>query len=180
MLTVGDIFPDDFELKAVRSGSPSEAFSDFTSETDKGSWKVFFFYPKDFTFICPTEIAGFNDLNDDFEKLDAKLYGVSTDSDFVHLAWQNSDPLLQNLKFPLISDIKKDLSYELGILDESEAVCLRATYIVDPKGVIRHASVNDLSVGRNPQEILRTLEALQTNELTPCAWKRGEDVIKVA
>ncbi len=179
MLTVGDRFPE-FSLKAVASADIQTAFTDISHEDDQGSWKVFFFYPKDFTFICPTEIIEFDRLQKDFEKLNAKVYGVSTDSEFVHLAWRQNHPGLKNLSIPLLSDIKKDLSEALGILDEHEGVCLRATYIVDPTGTIRSVTVNDLSVGRNIPETLRTLEALQTNELTPCNWNPGDEVLKVA
>ena len=104
---------------------------------------------------------------------------VSTDTQFVHLAWRNSHPDLKNLPFPMISDIKHDLSGQLGILDLKAGVCLRATFIVDPENTIRFVSVNDLSVGRNPQEVLRVLDALQTDELCPCNWHKGEETIHV-
>lgn len=159
------------------SSEPDTAFTRITNESDGGSWKVFFFYPKDFTFVCPTELAGFGDLHDEFEKRDAKLYGGSTDSEYVHLAWRQHHPDLKELPYPLLSDIRRDLSQALGILDEGEGVCVRATFIVDPDGVIRHASANDLAVGRNPQEVLRLLDAFQTGELTPCAWRKGEETL---
>uniref|UniRef100_A0A2B4R3Y6 thioredoxin-dependent peroxiredoxin n=1 Tax=Stylophora pistillata TaxID=50429 RepID=A0A2B4R3Y6_STYPI len=127
-----------------------------------------------------TEIIEFNDLESEFSTRNAALYGVSTDSEFVHLAWRQSHPGLKELKFPLLADIKRELSSTLGVLDRQEGVCLRATFIVDPEVTIRYASVNDLSVGRNPKEVLRILDALQTGELTPCNWNKGEEVIKVA
>ncbi len=179
MLTVGDKFPE-INVKGVVSSDMKTAFKDFTPATDKGKWKVVFFWPKDFTFVCPTEIAAFGKLNADFNDRDAVVYGVSTDSEFVHLAWRQSHDDLKQLPFPMLADIKRELSTACGILDKNAGVCLRATFIVDPEGIIRHASVNDLSVGRNPQEVLRTLDALQTDELCPCNWKKGEDVIKVA
>lgn len=179
MLTVGDKFPE-FSLPAVSSSDMKTAFSTIDNASDKGKWKIVFFWPKDFTFVCPTEIVGFGKLIGDFKDRDAVLYGASTDSDFVHLAWRQQHDDLKPLTFPWLSDIKRELSTALGILDRNAGVCLRATFIVDPEGIIRFASVNDLSVGRNPQEVLRVLDALQTDELCPCNWKKGEDVITVA
>jgi lipoyl-dependent peroxiredoxin subunit C len=135
---------------------------------------------KDFTFVCPTEIVGFNELNGEFADRDAQLLGLSTDSDFVHLAWRQSRDDLGQVAFPWLADHKRELSGALGILDKSEGVALRATFIVDPEGVIRHVSVNDLSVGRNPREVLRILDALQTDELCPCNWQQGEETLKAA
>lgn len=178
MLTVGDKFPG-YALKGVVSTEITSAFKPFNNHTDKGMWKIFFFWPKDFTFVCPTEIVGFGKLNSDFSDRDTVLYGVSTDSEFVHLAWRQHHADLKTLPFPMLADVKRELSTELGILHKDEGVCLRATFIVDPEGIIRHVSVNDLTVGRNPQEILRILDALQTDELCPCNWKKGEEVIKV-
>src|SRR5690606_12157676 len=106
--------------------------------------------------------------------------GVSTDSEYVHLAWRNTHPDLADLPFPMVSDIKRELSSALGILDRNEGVALRATFIVDPQGIIRFVTVNDLSVGRNPQEVLRVLDALQTDELCPCNWQRGEATLSAA
>lgn|SRR5690606_8800004 len=182
MLTVGDKLPS-FNLKAVPAGepkSPSEAFVDLNDKSFEGKWLVLFAWPKDFTFVCPTEIAAFSALNDEFADRDAQILGLSTDSEFVHLAWKRDHEDLRDLKFPMLSDLKRELSTALGILDKEEGVCLRATFIVDPDGIIRHVSVNDLSVGRNPQETLRILDALQTDELCPCNWQKGEEVLKVA
>lgn len=179
MLTIGDHFPA-FDLKAVISTDPKTAFTQINEGTNKGKWKVVFFWPKDFTFVCPTEIAAFGKLNGEFSDRDAVLYGVSTDSEFVHLAWRNDHVDLKDLPFPMLADIKRELSQSLGILDKAEGVALRATFIVDPEGIIRFVSVNDLSVGRNPAEVLRVLDALQTDELCPCNWQKGEDVLKAA
>ena len=179
MLTIGDVFPA-FDVKGVVSIDPKTAFATFNSQTDAGKWKVVFFWPKDFTFVCPTEIAAFGKLNDEFNDRDTVVYGVSTDSEFVHLAWRQNHEDLRELPFPMLADIKRELSTALGILDKTEGVCLRATFIVDPEGVIRFVSVNDLSVGRNPQEVLRVLDALQTDELCPCNWQKGEAVLKAA
>jgi len=179
MLTVGDRIPA-FDLNAVVSIDPDKAFQRINQASNPGKWKVLFFWPKDFTFVCPTEIAGFGKLNSDFNDRDAIIYGVSIDSEFVHLAWRNNHPDLKNLPFPMLADIKRELSTALGVLDKNEGVALRATFIVDPEGVIRFVSVNDMNVGRNPEEVLRVLDALQTDELCPCNWKKGDEFLKAA
>jgi len=179
MLTVGDKFPS-FDLKAVVSTDIKKAFAQVSDRSDEGKWKVVFFWPKDFTFVCPTEIAAFGKLNREFGDRDAVVYGVSTDSEFVHLAWRQNHADLKDLPFAMLADLKRELSQALGVLDKNEGVALRATFIVDPEGIIRFASVNDLSVGRNPQEVLRVLDALQTDELCPCNWQKGDEVLKVA
>jgi alkyl hydroperoxide reductase subunit AhpC len=179
MLTVGDKFPA-FDLKAVVSTDPKKAFAQITEASEEGKWKVVFFWPKDFTFVCPTEIAAFGKLNREFNDRDAVVYGASIDSEYVHLAWRQNHADLKDLPFPMLADIKRELSQALGVLDKTEGVALRATFIVDPQGIIRFASVNDLNVGRNPQEVLRVLDALQTDELCPCNWQKGQDVLKAA
>ena len=118
MLTIGDKFPA-FNLKAVVSTDPKKAFTDISSASDKGKWKVVFFWPKDFTFVCPTEIAAFGKLNGDFNDRDTVVYGVSTDSEFVHLAWRNNHGDLKDLPFAMLADIKRELSQDLGILDKA-------------------------------------------------------------
>jgi peroxiredoxin (alkyl hydroperoxide reductase subunit C) len=179
MLTVGDAFPQ-FELTGVVSEDMNNAFQPVSGESNPGKWKIVFFWPKDFTFVCPTEIAAFGKLNGEFNDRDAVVYGVSTDSEFVHLAWRKDHADLKGLPFAMLSDIKRELSQQLGVLDKKEGVALRATFIVDPEGIIRFASVNDLSVGRNPAEVLRVLDALQTDELCPCNWQKGQDTLKAA
>ena len=176
MLGVGDKFPQ-FKLKATVSTDPKKAFADLSNETYKGKWMVVFFYPKDFTFVCPTEIRAFGELNQAFRDRDAQLLAASTDSEFVHLAWRTHHEDLKHLPIPMLADIKRELSGALGILDKNEGVAQRATFVVDPEGIIRFVSVYDLNVGRNPQEVLRTLDALQTDELCPCNWKKGEETI---
>ena len=179
MFTIGDTFPD-FSLQAVVSTSPKDAFTQIDRAASKGKWKIVFFWPKDFTFVCPTEIAAFGKLAGDFADRDALTYGVSTDSEFVHLAWRQNHADLKDLPIPMLADIRKDLSRALGILEKNEEVCLRATFIVDPTGTIRWASVNDLDVGRNVPEVLRVLDALQTDELCPCNWQKGEETLQAA
>ena len=182
MLTVGDKFPA-FKLTAVKGGDeglggPGKSFTEVTSQSDAGQWKIVFFWPKDFTFICPTEIAAFGKLNTEFNDRDAVVYGVSTDSEFVHLNWRVYNEDIHDLPFPMLADTKRELSTALGILDKAEGVALRATFIVDPDGTIQWASVNGLNVGRNPQEVVRVLDALQTDELCPCNWEKGKDTLQ--
>ena len=174
MLGVGDQLPE-FQLKAVVPGSKD--FKDISHESYKEKWIVLFFYPKDFTFVCPTELKGFSDMNKDFEDREAQILTASVDSEYVHLAWRDSDSDLKNLQIPMLSDIKRELSASLGILDINEGVSQRATFIIDPDGVIRFVYVTDLSVGRSPKEVLRVLDALQTDELCPCNWEKGQKTL---
>ena len=178
MLGVGEKFPD-FKLTATVSLKKGEEFKELTNNDYKGKWKIYFFWPKDFTFVCPTEIAAFGKLNKEFLDRDAQILGGSTDSEFVHHAWRTHHADLKDLPFPMLADIKRDLTGQLGILDPEAGVAQRATYIVDPDNVIRFAYVTDLSVGRNPQEVLRVLDALQTDELCPCNWQKGEETLHV-
>jgi lipoyl-dependent peroxiredoxin subunit C len=178
MLGVGQKFPD-FSVDATVSLEQGKEFKTITSDTYPGKWKVYFFWPKDFTFVCPTEIAAFCKLNREFQDRDAQVLGGSTDSEFVHLAWRNNHADLKDLPFPMLADIKRELSEELGILDPKAGVCQRATFIVDPENVIRFVSVTDLSVGRNVDDVVRVLDALQTDELCPCNWQKGQETIHV-
>ena len=179
MLTIGDHFPA-FALKGVVSADIKTAFVDITQQTHQGKWQIYFFWPKDFTFVCPTEIAEFGQLHRDFLDRDTELFGVSIDSEFVHLAWKQQKDELRELTFPMLSDLKRELSQALGILDQQEGVAKRAVFIVDPQGIIRFTMVTDLKVGRNPCEVLRVLDALQTDELCPCNWQKGEETLVVA
>lgn len=178
MLTIGNPFPE-FNLLAVHSAERHNAFREMNHLDFQGQWKIFFFWPKDFTFVCPTEIVGFGKLHPDFLDRNTQLIGASTDSEFVHLAWREHHADLKHSPFPWIADIKKELASQLGILDAESGVANRATFIVDPNNIIRHVSVNDGKVGRNPNEILRILDALQTDELCPCNWKQGEETLVV-
>jgi len=178
MLGVGHKFPE-FELDATVSTDQKTAFKKITNKDYKGKWKVYFFWPKDFTFVCPTEIAAFGQLNGEFADRDTQVLGGSTDSEFVHLAWRRDHADLKDLPFPMLADIKHELCLALGILDPKAGVAQRATFVVDPEGIIRFVSVNDLSVGRNPHEVIRVIDALQTDELCPCNWQKGEPVLTV-
>src|SRR6478736_3516561 len=169
MAGVGHRFPE-FALTGVVSSDPQKAFQPFTHVRFPGKWKVVFFWPKDFTFVCPKE----------FRARDAQLLGASIDNEFVHLAWRRDKEELRHLPFPMLSDLKRELSGALGILDPEAGVAQRATFIVDPQGIIRFVYVTDLNVGRSPEEVLRVLDALQTDELCPCNWQKGDDTLKAA
>ena len=160
-MTIGDQFPR-FDLEAAVSLEQGKEFKRITDTSHPGKWQVVFFWPMDFA------------------ARDAQLLGASTDSHFVHLAWRRDHKDLRDLPFPMLADVKRELSSALGILHKDAGVALRATFIVDPQGVIRWVSANDLSVGRNVDEVLRTLDALQTDELCPCNWKQGDDTLKAA
>jgi peroxiredoxin (alkyl hydroperoxide reductase subunit C) len=175
MLTVGDRFPS-FTAKACVGANP-ESLTEISNETHAGRWAVYFFYPKDFTFVCPTEIVAFNKKLREFQDRDCAVFGGSTDNEYSHLAWCRSHDDLRDLRFPLIAAQK--LAAALGILDPAEGVCLRATFLVDPDGVIQFAAANNLNVGRNVDEVLRVLDAVQSDELCPCNWKKGEATIQV-
>ena len=179
MLGIGKQFPE-YRLSAVVSTDQSKAFQTIDSSTHAGKWRVIFFWPMDFTFVCPTEIAAFGKLEKEFRARDAQLLGASTDSEYVHLAWRRDKEELKDLPFPMLADVKRELTTALGILDAEAGVSQRATYIIDPQGVIRFVYVTDLNVGRNPEEVLRVLDALQTDELCPCNWHKGDDTLKAA
>jgi peroxiredoxin (alkyl hydroperoxide reductase subunit C) len=174
MKSVGEKFPK-FKKNAVLADNQ---FGIITSEDHKkdGKWMVIFFYPKDFTFVCPTEIVEFNNSHDKFNALNAELYGVSTDTEEVHLAWKNNDPRLAKLTFPMIEDTSKSLSKKLGILQPS-TVAYRATFIVDPEGIIQWVNCNNDATGRNVAEVLRALEATQNPGLTGCNWQPGDSTL---
>ena len=142
----------------------------------RGKWVVLFFYPLDFTFVCPTEIRGFNVKLAAFNKLNAVVLGASVDSKYSHLAWIKRGDL-GDLKYPLLSDFKKEVAGRYGILDEKEGVALRGLFIIDPDGVLQYQLVHNLSVGRSVDETLRVLEALQTGELCPLGWHPGQKTL---
>ena len=143
----------------------------------QGKWLVLFFYPLDFTFVCPTEIRGFNSRIDELNALGAKVLGVSTDSIYSHRAWIKSSKAeggLGELHYPLASDITKQVAQSYGVLIEEEGIALRGLFIIDPEGIIRYQVVSDLNIGRSVDEIIRVLHALQTGGLCPIDWQVGE------
>lgn len=168
MIGVGEEFPY-FELNGV------DGNNELTTVTrdDYDGWKVIYFYPKDFTFICPTEIHNFNKINPDL----AEVIGISGDNEYCKLAWKESNELLKDVDHVLAADCGLVLSDALEIIDVVENVCYRATYIINPENIIEHVSVNALDTGRNVDEVIRTLVALQSGGLTGCGWEEGEDFV---
>ncbi len=168
---IGQLAPQ-FKAPAYTEGQIKEiSLSDY-----KGKWVVLFFYPLDFTFVCPTEILEFNKKADEFKKLNAQLIGGSVDSVYSHKGWCEQGGL-GKLNFPLISDITKKISSDYGMLLEEKGISLRGTYIIDPEGKVRAVTLHDLQVGRNVDETLRVLTAFQTGELCPVSWKPGEKTL---
>lgn len=179
VLSIGETFPS-FHKKSVVSIEKGQEFSELSSDALKngdGRWTVMFWWPKDFTFVCPTEIAEFNRNVGEFKDRNTTLIGASTDSEFVHVAWRRDHEDLRDLRFPMLADTSKSLAEDLGILDQNEKVAYRATFIIDPDGIVRWVSVYDLNVGRNVKEVIRVLDALQTDELCPCNWEKGQEVL---
>ena len=182
MLGIGDKLPE-FSVMGVKPGfnmheeNGESAFEEITQDSFKGKWKVIFYYPKDFTFVCPTEICEFAALNEEFADRDTIVLGGSTDNEFCKLAWRREHSDLNQLNQWSFADTTGQLLDGLGVRDKDAGVALRATFIVDPHNVIQHVAVNGLNVGRNPKETLRILDALQSDELCPCNRAVGGDTI---
>ena len=149
-------------------------FKPIALEDYRGKWVALLFYPMDFTFVCPTELVGLNDKHDEFKARNCVVLAASTDSVYSHLGWVKADARLGDLKYPLLSDLTKQIAHSYGVLLEDQGVALRGTFLIDPEGVLRWASVNDLNTGRSIDEILRVLDACETGELCPANWKKGE------
>ena len=154
-------------------------FREVSLDDAKGKWLCLYFYPMDFTFVCPTEIIAFDEAYGEFQDRDCELMTCSTDSHFVHKGWCDSHEGLGKISHPMLADTTKRISMDYGLLLPDKGVALRGTFLIDPDGIVRWANVNDLSVGRNVAEVLRVLDALQTDELCPCNWNKGEATIKV-
>jgi len=172
MYTVGDKFPA-FSLQGINARNEFvrvEVEENYTPL--KPDWTVVYFYPKDFTFICPTEIAGMDVLTDE-----AVVIGISGDNEFCKLAWKKENALIGNINHTLAADCGLGLSHQLGIVNEEEGVCYRATFIFDKDRTIQHVSVNALDTGRNANEVLRTLKALKAGGLTGCSWDDGDEFV---
>lgn len=180
IMTVGERFPE-FELLALKGGNLSEAnaqqpedyFETVSLDKYPGKWKVVFFYPKDFTFVCPTEIAAFGKLDEEFQDRDTQILGGSIDNEFSHFNWRATNEELKNIPFPMFSDIKHELIRELGV-ENADGVADRATFIIDPDGIIQFVSVTPDAVGRNVDEVLRVLDALQSEEVCACNWQAND------
>lgn len=182
MKTVGEKI-EAFSVVGVKPGfnhheeNGVSAFEAITEKSFAGKWKVIYFYPKDFTFVCPTEIVGFDKLSKQFAERDAVLMGGSTDNEFAKLGWRREHKDLDKLGHYSFADVTGSLIDQLGVRDKTAGVALRATFIVDPDNVIQHVSVNNLNVGRSPEEVLRLLDGLQTDELCPCNRSVGGDTL---
>jgi alkyl hydroperoxide reductase subunit AhpC len=181
MKTIGDKITS-FAVTGVKPGAltPDNAFETITEKSFEGKWKVIVYYPKDFTFVCPTEIVAYDKLNGDFSDRDAVLLIGSTDNEFCKLAWRNAHEELKKTNSWSFADVARDemsLAGQLGIFYGPAGAALRATFIVDPDNVIQHVTVNNLDVGRNPDETLRILDALQTGELCPCSRPIGGETL---
>ena len=185
MLGVGQTLPE-FKVVGVKPGfnnheeNGESAFETLTKDSFKGQWKVIFFYPKDFTFVCPTEIAEFARLGREFSDRDAVVLGGSTDNEHSKLGWRREHPDLNELAIWNFADNGGQFARDLGVLNTEEGVAQRATFIVDPDNVVQHVYVTNLNVGRNPQDTLRVLDALQTDELCPCNRAVGGEVLRPA
>jgi len=180
-LLVGSPAPN-FKGTAVVGGpasglNPSNAFTDISLEDYKGKWVVFFFYPLDFTFVCPTEIAELGNHYEEFKKLNCELVGCSTDSHFSHLAWRTHEKSLQNLPYPLLADFTGTAAKAYEVYKEATGYALRGLYVINPEGILEYAVVHPERVGRNAKEVLRVVQALQTGELTPCNWEPGQGTL---
>lgn len=180
---VGDEFPK-FNLKAVDGKkfddiTVDNVFIDVNENIHKNKWMTIFFFPKAFSFVCPTEISAFADMKEEFDQRNCLLVTASTDNEYTHWAWRRNEEYLRDLPIMMIADIKRELSESLGIIDKNQGVAQRATFIIDPDGIVRFSMVTDLNIGRNPNEVLRVLDALQTNEPCPCNWNKGDSTIDV-
>ena len=175
MITPGSKAPS-FAVKACVSIEKGKEFATINSKDFEGKWVVFYTYPKDFTFVCPTEIVEFDKKMKDLADRGATLLGGSTDNEFSHLAWRQQHADLKGIKHPLLH-VTPTMANAFGLLQPAAEVALRATFIIDPQGVVRYASANDLSVGRNVDEVVRVLDGLRTDELCPCNWKKGEETL---
>lgn len=170
-IKVGSLAPE-FKAQAYQSGQ----FKDVSLKDFQGKWVCLFFYPLDFTFVCPTEIRGFAGHDAQFKEAGCQIIGCSTDSVFSHKAWFEKD--LSEVKFPVLADTAHRVSRDYGVLLEDSGIALRGTFLIDPKGTLQWMSVNALDIGRSVEEVLRTLQALQTGEKCPVDWKPGKPTLK--
>ena len=179
-IQVGSLAPDFAGDAVIGSDFKNIKLGDY-----KGKWVVLFFYPLDFTFVCPTEIVAFNDHLEDFKKLNTEVIACSVDSKFSHLAWNNmglDKGGLGGVKFPLLADITKNIARDYGVLLEQGGVALRGLFLIDPNGVLQHSTINALNVGRSVKETLRVIKAFQWSathgDVCPANWEEGKEAIK--
>ncbi|HHT9130913.1 MAG TPA: peroxiredoxin [Candidatus Tripitaka californicus] len=172
MVKIGDKAPQFEEMAYVKGAMKKVKLADYN-----GKWVVLFFYPLDFTFICPTEIEGFAKFSKEFGKLGAVVVGASTDSEYSHKAWFEGDSRLKEVAYPVLADTAHRVSRAYGVLKEDKGIAYRGTFIIDPEGVIRYTLISDLSAGRSVKETLRVLQALQSGELCPVEWTPGQKTL---
>lgn len=178
MAQVGQPAPD-VEVQAYdrTKDDTNEQFRTIRISDYQGQWACLFFYPLDFTFVCPTELVSFNESLDEFRERNCAVLAASTDSVFSHKAWCDANRELGNLSYPMLADTAHKLSEAYGVLDPEKGVAYRGIFLIDPEGTLRWMAVHDLSIGRNVDEVLRVLDGLQTGELVPCNWKKGEQTL---
>lgn len=169
----------EFKVQAFQNGK----FMTVSHEDIKGKWAVFFFYPADFTFVCPTELVDMADNYDKFQEMGVEVYSVSTDSHFVHKAWHDVSETIRKIRYPMLADPAGVLSRAFGVMIEEAGMAYRGTFLVDPEGKIKIAEIHDNGIGRNADELLRKVEAAQfvashPNEVCPAKWKKGETTLK--
>ncbi len=175
VLQVGQPAPE-FSAPAWDPSQPDNMAHHISLEDNKGKWTLLFFYPLDFTFVCPTELIHLGKLKDEFEKLNCQIVAASTDSVFSHQAWAKADERIGKLGFPILSDMSQDVAFDYGVLHE-DGMALRGAFLIDPEGILQSMTVNNLNVGRNPDELLRTLKAFQTGDLCPVNWDEGDKTL---
>lgn len=174
-LRVGSPAPE-FTAPAWDPRTPENVDKKISLSDFKGKWTLLFFYPLDFTFVCPTELIHLGEIREEFEKHNCQIVAASTDSVFSHQAWAKQDKRIAGLGFPILSDMSHDIAYDYGILHD-DGMALRGAFIIDPDGILQSMTVNNLPVGRNPEELLRTLKAFQTGDLCPVNWDEGEKTL---
>lgn len=174
-LQIGHLAPS-FTAPAWDPAQPEKMDHKISLEDYRGKWTLLFFYPLDFTFVCPTELIHLGELKDEFEKHNCQIIAASTDSVFSHQAWAKADERIGKLGFPILSDMSRDVAFDYEVLHD-DGIALRGAFLIDPDGVLQSMTVNNLNVGRNPDELLRTLKAFQTGDLCPVNWEAGQKTL---
>lgn len=169
----------EFSVMAYHDGK----FVEISNKNIEGKWAIFFFYPADFTFVCPTELEDLQEKYADFKKMGVEVYSVSTDSHFVHKAWHDTSERIKKIEYPMLADPTGLLARAFGVMIENDGMAYRGTFVVDPTGHIKLAEIQDNSIGRNADELLRKVEAAQfvaehPDEVCPAKWKKGKEVLK--
>ncbi|MEH6943332.1 alkyl hydroperoxide reductase subunit C, partial [Bacillus sp. JJ722] len=158
-------------------------FKEVSLEDTKGKWAVFFFYPADFSFVCPTELVDVQDHYETFKEMNCEIYSVSTDTHYAHKAWADATDTIGRIEYPMLADSSQTLSKQFGVLVEDEGVALRGTFIVNPDGIIKAYEINDMGIGRNAEELVRKVQAAQFvakhgDKVCPAKWTPGEDTLE--